>query len=441
MSIANYIKRKQFWIKDWYTGTGMWNDFKEIKFIYENPEEGEQIRQNKLNALLKFADTHVPFYKKLGVKSLKLEDYPVVNKQTYLSNYNVFLTPVDDIPGQKGNIHIQRTSGSTGTPFELPQDTRCRVRRIATIKFGNELIGFHSFEPMVHLRSLKHYYKGNPTIVHNKDVNIIYADNAEFTDKKIENIIDAINSSHSKVVRGYTTAIDSIVSYAIEHHIELVSHPTFITGGEVLLDSLRRKIIDDIHCNVISQYANEENGVFGQSEINGKGTSMTLNRSNCFIEILKLDSDEPVTDGELGRIVVTDFTNYAMPMIRYDIGDVASIGKVQNGILMTLENLVGRKTDMIYDTSGKRVDLFNSISPEIYNNIRIKQWQFIQETEKAYELRLATEDKDVLANPKHFELLMKELLGADANVKITFLKEIPVLSSGKRKIVICKYKK
>ncbi len=77
-----------------------------------------------------------------------------------------------------------------------------------------------------------------------------------------------------------------------------------------------------------------------------------LNRANCYIEVLKFDSDEQVAPGELGRIVVTDFTNYAMPMIRYDIGDVATIGETHNGILLSLDNLSGRKTDMIFKTNG-----------------------------------------------------------------------------------------
>ena len=441
MGLLTILKRKKYWINDFLNKGGMWEDFKEIRYIYENPIKGEIIREKRLNELLCFAKKNVSFYKKWNGQLNSLNDFPVVNKQTYLQNYADFLTPKELIPGQKGELHIQRTSGSTGTPFELPQDTRCRTRRIATIKFGNELIGFHSFEPMVHLRSLKHYYKGNPTIVHNKDLNITYIDNAELNDTKINDIINAINNTKAKVVRGYTTAIDTICSYAISHRIKLDCHPTFITGGEVLLESLRLKIINELHCNVISQYANEENGVFGQTELNKKGTSIILNRACCFLEILKFDRDEPAAPGELGRIVVTDFTNYALPMIRYDIGDVASTGKIENGILMSIDNLAGRKTDMVYNTSGQLIDLFNSISAEVYNNIKIQQWQFIQEGEKEYILRLVTSDMGVKNIPHHFELLMKDLLGQDAIVKIEYPEEIPVLNSGKRKIVICKYQK
>lgn len=440
MELATILKRKKFWINDFLHGGDMWRAFREIRFIYENPEKGEVIRQKRLQELIKFAKQNVPYYRKWNGKLESLSDFPVMNKQIFLQHYADFLTPKKLIPGQKGELHIQRTSGSTGTPFEVPQDTRCRTRRIAAIKFGNELVGFHSFEPMVHLRSMKQYYSGDPSVI-NKDLNITYADNANLNDKKIKDIIDVINSTKAKVVRGYTTPIDIICSYAISHHLPFVNHPTFITGGEGLLESLRKKIVNELHCNVISQYANEENGVIGQTVLNGKGTTMILNRASCFVEILKFDSDKPATAGELGRVVVTDFSNYAFPMIRYDIGDVASMGEVRNGILMSIDNLVGRKSDLVYDTNGKIVDMANSIPPEIHNNLKIQQWQFIQEGEKEYTLRLVSADAEVRRSPEHFERLMQELLGQDAIVHIEYPNELPVLSSGKRKIVICKLNK
>jgi phenylacetate-CoA ligase len=108
---------------------------------------------------------------------------------------------------------------------------------------------------------------------------------------------------------------------------------------------------------------------------------------------------------------------------------------------MSIDNLAGRKSDLVYDTNGKLLDMANSISPEIHNNLKIQQWQFIQDKEKEYTLRLVSADADVRQNPVHFEHLMQELLGQDAIVHIEYPDELPVLSSGKRKIVICKLNK
>lgn len=358
-----------------------------------------------------------------------------------LADRDAFLTPEELIPGQKGKLHIQTTSGSSGIPFALPQDTNCRIRRIALIKYGNELVGFHSFERMMHLRSFEHYWKDKKGgIIFNKDLNIVYANNANLNDEMIANICHVINEHKIKLIRGYMTTLDFITRYAVANDIDFPLHPVFISVGEPLSEALRLRVSQQLSCTIISQYGNEENGIFGQTCPNGKGTSMQLNLANCYMEILKFDSDEPVEDGELGRIVVTDLTNYAMPMIRYDIGDVAMVGEKESGIMVSIDNLGGRKTDLIIRTDGTQVDFYNSVSPELFLNEGISQFQFIQKGEKEYLLKLNLKDESLKTMTDRFVGYVKNVVGEDANCKVEYVSEIPVLSSGKRKVVINEWK-
>lgn len=435
MSLRTYFLRKRFWINDFLHGSPMWKDFKDVLYISNNQCYKSGVKRRiYLESLLDFAKSHTVFYGE--VKGCKLSDFPVINKQVILSRYNDFLVSERNIPGQKGRLHIQKTSGSTGTPFAIPQDSRCRTRRIATIKVENEKIGFHSFEPMMHLRAVRHYWGNIGDLFYNRKLNIVYADNSNLTDEKVSKILTAINTHKVKVVRGYMTTLDTITRYAVEHNVELTFRPIFISVGELLLESLRLRIVNDLKCHVISQYANEENGIFGQSAIDAPGDTIYLNRANCYIEILKMDSDEPAGQDELGRIVVTDFTNYALPMIRYDIGDVAMVGDVKDGELLSLKSLSGRKTDLIYTTSGRQIDLFNSISPEIYNNPDVSQWQFIQKSKDEYQLRLCMKNESLRISETNILFGLKSLLGIDAKIDIEYVNKIPVLNSGKRKIVI-----
>lgn len=425
-------------MKDALQGSPLYRAYKEVGLIMQSPERGESVREARLRQILDYATAHIPYYKDRPYT--RLADFPVVNKRIITGHYDLFQAPTNVIPGQKGPLHVQRTSGSTGTPFAIPQDTRCRIRRLATLKQENEYIGFHSFEPMMHLRALSHFYGTEKEIVVNKQLNIVYADNACLTDGKILRILQAMNGYRVKVVRGYMTTLDTLTRYAVEHGIELISRPTFISVGELLLDSLRQRIVDQLHCSVVSQYANEENGVFGHSERNKPGDRIVLNRANCFVEILKLDEDIPTDPGETGRIVVTDFTNYAMPLIRYDIGDLGVAGERRNGILMTIDKLCGRVTDLIYKTSGEAIDFWNSIPTDIYMNPDIIQWQFIQEEAATYRLVLSTRRPGTAEQTDHFRSELQDLLGNGATVHIDFVDDIPVLSSGKRKSVICKIK-
>ena len=66
-------------------------------------------------------------------------------------------------------------------------------------------------------------------------------------------------------------------------------------------------------------------------------------------------------EGELARIVVTDLFNYAMPLIRYDTGDLAVVEKHEKyGKVIT--SIEGRRTDFIYNTSGDVLSPYSVIN-------------------------------------------------------------------------------
>ena len=96
---------------------------------------------------------------------------------------------------------------------------------------------------------------------------------------------------------------------------------------------------------------------------------------------------------------------------------------------------------MIYNTQGEAIDIYNSIPTEIFNNPLIKQFQFIQTGEKEYLMKISTENDKVKTEERKFIDKLKDVLGNDASVKIDWINELPVLSSGKRKIVINEWKK
>jgi phenylacetate-CoA ligase len=66
------------------------------------------------------------------------------------------------------------------------------------------------------------------------------------------------------------------------------------------------------------------------------------------------------------------------------------------------------------------------------------QWQFIQETESEYILKInGKQNRDL---DKIVEL-MRNLLGKDANITINYVDEIPVLASNKQRRTVCKIQK
>lgn len=122
MDIHAIYLRYRFWILDFLKGSPIGKPYREIKALDKlSFANGSNKRELKLKKLLTFAQTNTIFYK--NIKSYNLTDYPVINKQTLINHHKEIEVSKEVIPGQKGNIYIQKTSGSTGIPLEIPQDS------------------------------------------------------------------------------------------------------------------------------------------------------------------------------------------------------------------------------------------------------------------------------------------------------------------------------
>jgi phenylacetate-CoA ligase len=156
-------------------------------------------------------------------------------------------------------------------------------------------------------------------------------------------------------------------------------------------------------------------------------------------EYLKLDEDLPADPGERARMVVTDLFNRAMPLIRYDTGDVVvrQAAPSCGWRTETLSEVEGRRLDFIYDTRDRL------LSPAVVCNhfwpfTRLKQFQFVQEAQGQYRIIL----NGALGKYEDatFVELAKGFLGADASVSVVHVDQIPQLASGKFMVVISHYR-
>ena len=75
---------------------------------------------------------------------------------------------------------------------------------------------------------------------------------------------------------------------------------------------------------------------------------------DVLVEILG-DDGRPCAVGESGRVVVTSLHNFAMPLLRYDLGDVATVGGPCScgRTLPTLEAILGRTRNMMRLPGGR----------------------------------------------------------------------------------------
>lgn len=395
---------------------------------------GRATTEAALQQLLEYATTHCGFYRPYQGKAHC--EFPVVNKNIIRENIDGIRVPEDENPQQKKGVayHIQKTSGSTGTPFSIAQDTRKRNRRLAELKYFGEEVGFNSHDELLQLRIWTNWHsKGKWQSIKE---NIIPYDCTILDDARLKPMFEIIERESIKCIRAYANSYDLIARYALKNGCHPQTLRVMIAGSEALPDTTR-SLVEQAFPGVpiISQYANEECGILGQEHLWEPG-KYHLNRAGYIMEVLKEDCDEPAADGELGRIVLTDLTNYATPVIRYDTGDLGVLMHDESGVPY-LDKLYGRKLDLLYSASGQPV--YPMYFARVLKNFKnVLQWQFVQEGRKSYVLKLNwSEPSDEAENQMVAEI--KAILGEDAEIRVERVSDIPVLKSGKRRCVVNNY--
>lgn len=202
------------------------------------------------------------------------------------------------------------------------------------------------------------------------------------------------------------------------------------TFGEILEPSVRQTIREAFGVNVVDTYSSQEVGYIAlqcpQSEC------YHVQSENLLVEVLD-DSGNPCAPGQVGRVVVTTLHNFAMPLIRYDLGDYAEVGPpcpCGRG-LPVLTRILGRQRNILTMPDGSRQwpTLNRGSQPESLPPIQ--QFQLIQRTVSQLEAEVVTpaplsdNDEEVLVR------YLQETLGFPFEIRITRVDEIPRSPSGK----------
>ncbi len=125
-----------------------------------------------------------------------------------------------------------------------------------------------------------------------------------------------------------------------------------------------------------------------------------------------------------------------MPLIRYDTGDVGKLNfdLDDSDKPLVFTKIEGRKMDMFTNTNGEYIS--SHIVHHILQFNEIDQFQFIEEENKEYVIKLKVSKDFDYDNEIGIIKQYKEYFGVGANIRIEYVKDIPLLPSGKRKLVI-----
>ncbi len=422
------MRNRGFWTIDWLKGRTVRKHYIDIKNTMQRKENVNKARES-LQSLLTHATQNCSFYAPFA--NTPISEFPIIDKDLIRSRHSEFLAK----PFVTAKLHRMSTSGSTGTPFSVVQNYEKRSRVLAEIVYFGELCGYTIGQRYAFIRSWNSQSRKSP--LESFLQNLIAIDTSRLDEESLETMRSLLKrDKRLSCILGYASSLDLLAQHLLEKGETPESFKRMkvvISGSEILSDKARRNLKRVFGCNVVSRYSNQENGLIAQEV---SDNVFLINRASYYLEFLKPNSNEHARPGELSRIVLTDLFNYAMPMIRYDTGDLAIFDEHPDyGRVIT--SIEGRVLDFFYDTQDRLLSP-SAITVQMWKFDRLRQFQFIQDGRAKYLLKVngargVYEDDDFIE-------VIENIVGKNANITIEHVDGIPQLQSGKFRQVICNYR-
>lgn len=236
----------------------------------------------------------------------------------------------------------------------------------------------------------------------------------------------------------YPSNAAALLEYFQENELKLPNLRELRTFGELLESSLRPLCQRVWGVRVVDGYSSQEVGYIAlqcpQAE------HYHVQAESVLVEVLD-DDGEPCRPGEVGRVVITTLKNYAMPLIRYAIGDYAEVGAVgKEGCpcgrgLPVLQRIVGRQRNMAILPDGRRV--WPCISDRLVGRSQdvglppVRHFQVIQKLPDFAELKLVAARPLAEAEEAMVRAMIDSAFGWPMTTQITYVDSIPRGAGGK----------
>lgn len=403
--------------------------------------EGDQLE--RLKKLLLHAAGCSPYYDRIlresdvsveDVHSLKdLEAIPVLTKDCIRDNQDaLFATGLG-----KENLVRMKTSGSTGVSLELYMDEGSQQWKRACALRHNEWSGWRFGERCGAIWGNPEYTLNWRTRLRNILLDrMFFLDTLKMDKAAMLKFHEEMVLYKPTLVFGHAHSLYLFAQFLLQEGLACPSPKGLISTAMVLHDFEREVIEKAFKAKVFNRYGCEEVSLIASECHAHEG--LHVNMDTLIVEIVRPDGTN-AAPGEPGAVVVTDLTNYAMPVIRYKVGDVATKKDAPCSCGMNyplLESLNGRIADYVRTPSGKFISGISLTENFAMKLPGIRQLQIVQDKLDHFIYRVVKGEAWSEQTANEIGRLTDERFDGEIRHEIEFVESIQSEASGKYRFCI-----
>lgn len=412
-----------------------------------NEQDLKSLQERRLSALLLHAYKNVPYYRRqlkaaaacdgTRVDLKRFRHLRLLDKETIRARFE----ELHSADLHQRQWYVNTSGGSTGDPVRFVQDKEyddwtCALKLLDDSWSGRE-IGDRQIRLWGSERDLFLGGESMKTQVGRWIKNEKHLNAFRMTEQEMRDYLKIMNSYKPKQVLAYAESIYQLARFAEKQGLAVHRPRAVMTSAGTLFKPMREQIERTFGCPVFDRYGSREVGDIACECESHQGLHVSAPTHD--VEILRPDG-QPASPGEVGEIVVTLLTNYAMPIIRYRIGDMGAWSEKRcdcGRSYPLIGQLAGRVTDTFVTRDGGQVhgEYFTHL---FYYQSWLKKFQVVQEDYSRIRVYLIPEEAGEGAiTERHGEALtdirdkIAFVMGQGCEVIFEAVDDIPASQSGK----------
>jgi phenylacetate-CoA ligase len=408
---------------------------------YLRADELLAIRDRKIRSLVAHAYRHVPFYRRLfdaagvGPEAIggydDLQRIPILTKRTILDHEpDLVASP------WHGRVFQRKTSGSTGMTLHFKKEADALAMNDAVMNRCYAWYGIRVGDRQARFWGVPVDWR--PRLRENlKDLvtNRVRISAFDLSRSTCARQYGRIRRFRPACFYGYTSAIYAFAEICAELGLPLGDLPlkAVICTAEKMYPHHRTALEQAFSCPVVDEYGSSENGVIAFQCRLGRMHMMSDHLAIEFVDA----AGEPVAPGQSGRVVITDLSSYAMPLIRYEIGDVGAPSDTQCDCGITLplmEIMEGRKEDFIRTESGTLVHA--AYLCYTLKDDSVREFKMYQKSKDSLLVQIVKSPRFTQDSERALDARLRKALGHRIAIRFEYLESIPREDSGKLRYFI-----